>query len=132
MRTCLKHLIVISIFIGVFSSCKTFREVENLRPKSPEEQRVGEIQRSQLTKLKKADFLRNTKKGGVLVYIKFRAFEADTLYGTSERSGIMATKPVSDLKMAFSEIEELRVKRVGPALTIPVAVTGAYATAFII
>lgn len=129
MKRSVKILNVVLILLLVFSSCKTYRDLENLRIKVPKDLRAGEIDSSQIGKLVQGDNLRITKKDGTRIDMIYQTFETDTLFGIDSNKSV---KMKETLHVALSDIEELHVRRVSVALTIPLAAVGAYFLAFLI
>lgn len=123
MKNVVKSLIKGLILFFVLSSCTAFRNVENLPPKFPKELRSGNIQSSQLGKLRDGDILRVLKNDGALFYMKYDSFQADTLRGTSLMASKKKNQIIESLKVSLSDIEKLNVERVSVASTIGVLTT---------
>lgn len=123
MKNFVRSLFEGLVLIFVLSSCTAFRNVENLPPKFPKELRSGNIQSSQLGKLREGDILRILKNDGALFYMKYDSFQADTLRGTSWMASKKKNQMIESLKVSLSDIEKLNVERVSVASTIGVLTT---------
>lgn len=132
MKNVVKSLIEGLVLFFVLSACTAFRNVENLPPKFPKELRSGNIQSTQLEKLREGDILRILKNEGTFFYMKYDSFQADTLRGTLWKASKKKNQKSESLKVSLSEIEKLNVERVSVANTVGVLTTVALGLALAI
>ncbi|RIW14422.1 hypothetical protein D0X99_12725 [Algoriphagus lacus] len=109
----------------IFSGCKSYRNLENIQPKTVRE--AGEsFKQSTLEKLVEGDKIRIVSTNGVSYHLQFTKVEEGKITGVLSESGEKKLETPEPFDIEISSIEKLEVYRKSPALTavaiyIPVA-----------
>lgn len=127
LKALLLPLLLICFFL---SSCKAYRNLENLNPKSSEEERAGDFDISSLNKLVEGDRIILITIDGVKHNLIYKRIDGDQILGTTINNGLNKSQITEDIIFAIADIEKVWVKRVSAAATAPVAVLGALGILF--
>lgn len=131
MKNTLKPFWLFLFLILVFSSCKTYRNVENLKPKTSKDKTEVRIDRTSIDKLIPGDeIIVNTVEGFTYNMI-FRIRDGIYLVGNVQKVNSEKLPKPEALRIPIEEIETLKVKRVSPAATTVAGVLGAAALFFV-
>lgn len=114
----------------LLSSCKAYRNVENLNPKSSEEERAGDFDINSLNKLIEGDRIILTTIDGKKHNLFYKRINGDQLLGTIINKGLDKSEITENFALDIADIEKVWVKRVSAAATAPVAVLGALGILF--
>ena len=118
MKTLLKSLAKVSILVLILSSCKMYRNVENLQPNLPKDQRLEYFDVKSLDKLEEGDPILIRSKNDRLYYVTFERVQADSLIGTSWKSGSIKLENNTPFQISVNDILSLKVRRVSAGFTI--------------
>nr|WP_287937597.1 hypothetical protein [Algoriphagus sp.] len=113
------HLIFIFAMLSSLVSCKAYRNVENLEPKSSKEVKSGPFDRSSLTKLVPGDKIKIVTVSGFTYSMTFMNWTGEHVRGTVRKvnSERVLMGEVKDIPI--NEIEDLYVRRVSAAASLP-------------
>jgi hypothetical protein len=117
MGKAFNYLIFIGIMAIAFSSCKTYRNVENLGPSTPNEDRFDYFDEQSLDKLQAGDKILIRTKDRRALFVSFEMVKADSLIGTLTRSGSVKFEKNTPFQISTADIESLKVKRVSAGAT---------------
>lgn len=112
----------ILFLLGFLGSCKVYRNVENLNPKSSEEERAGDFDVSSLNKLVEGDQIIIRTLEGKKYRLFYKRLLGNQLIGTTINKGLNQSQINQNIEFAIADIEQLWVKRVSAAATIPVVI----------
>lgn len=106
----------------IISSCKAYRNVENLNPKSPTELNEGVFDKSAISKLVPGDIITVNASTGFKYYMVFQSYTGENLVGSVWKVNEEKLEIPQKTEIPFDEIDLIRVRRVSPAATVPVVV----------
>lgn len=112
------YFLAIALFL---SSCKVYRNVENLEPSSSKEERAGEFVIKSLAKLVEGDKILVNTKSGETYFMYYDRLNNSKLEGTLWLLNGDKISPTKTVEIPISEIEEVKVKKFSPAATLAIA-----------
>lgn len=112
-------------FLFSLASCKVYRDVENLSPKVSKEAKAGPFDESSLDKLIEGDLVIVKTLSGKELRLTFSEIKGGNLRGIASKIDNKILIPKENVEISISEIENLNVRRVSPAATVPLAIFGA-------
>lgn len=126
------HLIFIFAMLSFLVSCKAYRNVENLEPKSSKEVKAGPFDRSSLTKLVPGDKIKIVTVSGFTYSMTFMNWTGDHVKGTVRKVNSSHVLEGEVKEIRIDEIENLYVRRFSAGATVPVVAVGAVALGFLV
>jgi hypothetical protein len=126
-RFTLFGLLILSLLL---SSCKAYRNVENLMPKTSQEIKEGPFDRSALNKLVPGDKIILSTISGFKYNMTYSNGSEENIRGTMQKVNKSKILVEEIKEIPIDEIETLYVRRVSAAATIPLAVFGAMGVLF--
>lgn len=120
----------ILFLLGFLGSCKVYRNVENLNPKSSEEERAGDFDVSSLNKLVEGDQIIIRTLEGKKYRLFYKRLHGNQLNGTTINKGLDQSQINQNIELAIADIEQLWVKRVSAAATVPIVIVSSLGLAF--
>jgi hypothetical protein len=122
MKNLVNLLFLGLILLLVFSSCKAYRNVENLKPKTVKELKTGPFDKASLSKLVPGEKIIVTTLSRFEYRMTFSNLDGDNLVGSVQK--VNKSKVIGEevLKIPIHEIESLYAKRKSAAATILVVV----------
>ncbi|MDP2042119.1 MAG: hypothetical protein Q8S14_02045 [Algoriphagus sp.] len=120
----------ILFLLGFLGSCKVYRNVENLNPKSSEEERAGDFDVSSLNKLVEGDQIIIRTLEGKKYRLFYKRLHGNQLIGTTINKGLDQSQINQNIEFAIADIEQLWVKRVSAAATVPIVIVSSLGLAF--
>lgn len=106
------------LILLVFSSCKAYRNVENLMPKTPNEIQKGPFVKESLSKLVNGDKIQVLTLSGDTKMMVFRHIEDEKVVGEHYGKNGNEIKSNQKIEIPLGEIDKLYVKRVSPGPSI--------------
>jgi hypothetical protein len=125
MKNLIKSLVVGLLLLILFPSCKTYRNVENLKPSIPLAQRTEVFDITSLEKLIEGDRIIIQSKNNKLYHAYFKLVQGEMLMGTLWKEDSKKLYSPQAFQLQLSKIEHLKVLRVSAAATIPVVIISA-------
>ncbi len=122
MENLINSLTIGIILLLFLSSCKAYRNVENLKPKATEDVKSGSFDRSSLAKLVPGDQLIVTTLTGFTYRMIYTNYTGVGLVGSAWKVNDQKLDISQKTEIPFEEIDQVRVKRVSAAATITVVV----------
>ncbi len=122
--------VAIFFIMIILGSCKVYRNVENLNPKSSEEERAGDFDISLLNKLVEGDRIIIRTLEGKKYRLFYKRLNGNQLIGTTINNGLDQSEINQNIEFAIANIEQLWVKRVSAAATIPIVIVSSLGLAF--
>jgi hypothetical protein len=124
--------IVILFLLGFLGSCKVYRNIENLNPKSTEEERAGDFDISSLNKLVEGDRIIIRTFEGKKYRLFYKRLNGNQLIGTTINNGLHQSEISRNIELPIADIKQLWVKRVSAAATVPIVIVSSLGLAFVI
>ena len=115
-------LLIYVLSLIFFFSCKAYRNVENLKPKSSKEVQAGSFDRNSLVKLVPGDRITVNATTGFKYYMVYQNYTGDKLIGSVWKVNDEKLEIPQKTEIPFEEIDQVRVRRVSAAATVPVIV----------
>lgn len=125
MKNLMKSIVYAISVILIFTSCKTYRDLENLNPKSSAEVKKGPFDRSSLNKLVAGDKIKVFTSSGISYQMTFIDSTEEHVKGTLTNMDSEEVLEGEVKEIPIDEIETLYVRRVSAAATAPLVIFGA-------
>lgn len=119
------RMVLIMVLLSLGFSCKVYRDVENLRPKVSREAKAGPFDESSLGKLIEGDLVIVKTLTGKEFKLTFTEIVGGSLSGIASKIDDKILIPKEKVEIPISDIENLNVRRVSPAATVPIVIFGA-------
>lgn len=125
MKTTAIKLVLSLIILPLIFSCKAYRNVENLQPKSSEEMKAGSFDEAELKKLVPGDRITVSSTTGFKYYMVYQNYTSDKLVGSAWKVNQEKLEIPQKTEIPLEEIHQIRVWRVSAAATAPLVAFGA-------
>jgi hypothetical protein len=118
--------LVVFVLLGFFlTSCKAYRNLENITPKVPKEIQAGHFDKNELKKLIPGEKISVSSITGFKYYMIYQNYTGDKLVGSAWKVNKEKLDIPQKTEIPFEEIDQVRVLRVSAAATAPLAALGA-------
>jgi hypothetical protein len=123
------YLYIFAIAI-LLTSCKAYRNLENINPRVSKENQAVPFDKNELKKLIPGDQIVVESTSGFKQYLIYQNFTEDKLVGSVWKEDQSKPETPKSIEIPFEEIEQVRVRRVSAAATVPLAVFAAMGVLF--
>ncbi|WP_026950099.1 hypothetical protein [Algoriphagus mannitolivorans] len=125
MKKNIFHLVLGTAILGIIFSCKTYRNVENLKPAVSKEIQEGPFVKESLSKLNEGDKVIVYLITGEKYYLNYKQINGKDLVGIIGKLNKEKIEPNQRLEIPIDHIEKVYVYRFSAAATTPVVLISA-------
>lgn len=125
MKTLAVRLVLAFMMLSLIFSCKAYRNVENLKPKTSEEVKAGPFDKNELKKLVPGDKITVSSTTGFKFYMIYQNYTGDKLVGSAWKVNQEKLEIPQKTEIPIEDIDQIRVRRVSAAATAPFVALGA-------
>lgn len=122
---CLFPLFLVLLLVSL-GGCKAYRDIENLKPKYPEEEKGNDFSLISLKKLVEGDRLSVKLKTGREYHLTYHQLNEENIKGTVSKIDGKKVETPEEIEIPVSLIEEMKVKRYSPGATIGLSIFVGY------
>lgn len=111
---------VFVVLVVLLSSCKTYRNVENIQPKVSGKNQRGSFEKESISKLTEADKIIVKLNSGEEYFLYYKQLNGSNLIGTLWKNNKKKIEPNQRIEIPIDKIERVYAYRINWAVTIPV------------
>ena len=130
MKTLAFKAVLTLMLLSLMFSCKMYRDIENINPKTSKEAKAGPFDKASLTKLEPGEKVIVHTLSGFKYQMTFSNLSEDNLVGSAQK--VNKSKVIGEevVEIPLSEIESMYVRRKSAGVTIPVFMAAGVAAYF--
>jgi hypothetical protein len=126
MKIWVKLLVRGLTLLLICASCKVYRDVENLKPKTSKEARAGQFDKGALSKLVSGDKIVVTTLSGFEYYMTYSNVVGENIRGSVQKVNRSKVSVEETKEIPIHDIDSLYVRRVSGGATVPVVLVSAF------